>query len=56
VVVLLAEELRAGAAHPVRTAAWYVKSEATFADTLAFDRQHLWRRVKFPQSQEKGDL
>ncbi len=50
VVTLLAEQLRAGQPHPVRAAAWYVKSEATFADTIAFVRQHLWRTVKFPES------
>ena len=50
VVVLLAEELRAGRAHPVRSTAWYVKREATFADTLALVREHLWRTVQFPQS------
>jgi DDE superfamily endonuclease len=50
VVTLLAERLRAGQPHPVRTAAWYTKREATFADTIAFVRQHLWRTVKFPES------
>lgn len=50
VVTLLAEELRAGQPHPVRTAAWYTKREATFADTIAFVREHLWRTVKFPES------
>lgn len=50
VVTLLAEQLRAGQPHPVRTAAWYVKREATFADTIALVRQHLWQTVKFPES------
>jgi hypothetical protein len=50
VVVLLAEALRAGQAHPVRTTAWYTKREATFADTIALVREHLWRTVQFPQS------
>ncbi len=50
VVVLLAEELRAGQPHPVRSTAWYVKREATFADTLALVREHLWRTVQFPHS------
>ena len=35
VVTLLAHRLCADQPHPVRTAAWYVKKEATFADTLA---------------------
>ena len=50
VVTLLAERLRAGQPHPVRTAAWYVKREATFADTIALVRRQLWSTVKFPQS------
>ena len=53
VVTLIAEHLRAGQPHPVRTAAWYVKPEATFADTIAFVRAHLWRTVKFPESPRK---
>jgi hypothetical protein len=50
VVTLLAEALRAGQPHPVRTTAWYVKREATFADTIALVREHLWRTVQFPRS------
>lgn len=54
VVVLMAEHLTAGRAHPVREAAWYRKKEATFADTLAVVRRHLLETVKFPQSGVKS--
>jgi hypothetical protein len=50
VVVLLAHQLTAGTAMPVRRAAWYTKREATFADIIALVREHLWRTVQFPQS------
>ncbi len=49
-VVLLAHRLTEGQALPVRSAAWYTKSEATFADALAVVRRHLWSTVKFPNS------
>lgn len=47
VVTLFAHQVLREQALPVRTAAWYCKREATFADTIAFVRQHLWRTVKF---------
>lgn len=50
VVTLLAHRLSAGQPHPVRTAAWYVKKEATFADTIALVRRHLWTTTQFPHS------
>jgi hypothetical protein len=40
-VTLLAQALH-GAALPTRQSAWYAKGEATFADTLAAVRRHLW--------------
>jgi hypothetical protein len=49
-VTLLAHHLTAGTTLPVRTAAWYTKSEATFADALAVVRQHLWSTLKFTNS------
>jgi hypothetical protein len=42
VITLLRQHLTAGQAHPVRTAAWYVKRKATFADTLAPDEMVEW--------------
>jgi hypothetical protein len=53
-VVLLAHRLTEGQALPVRSAAWYTKSEATFADALAVVRRHLWSTVKFPNSAEQS--
>jgi hypothetical protein len=49
-VTLLAYRLTEGAPLPVRTAAWYTKTEATFADAIAVVRQHLWSSVKFTNS------
>jgi hypothetical protein len=43
VVTLLAERLVRGGKLPVRTEAWYRKKQATFSDTLAIVRRHLWR-------------
>ncbi len=47
-VVLLAQHLRQGQIIPVRTAAWYPKTEATFSDVLAFVRRYLWQHMKSP--------
>ena len=49
-VTLLAHHLTEGAELPVRTAAWYSKTEATFADALALVRQQLWSTMKFTNS------
>lgn len=51
VVVLLAHHLTAQQPLPTRSAAWYSKSEATFADVIAFVRRHLWQHVQFPNPQ-----
>jgi DDE superfamily endonuclease len=45
-VTLLAHRLTEGSGVPVRRAAWYSKSEATFADALALVRQELWSKMK----------
>ena len=42
-VTLLALRLSQSDPIPVPTTAWYRKVEPTFADCLAFVRQHLWR-------------
>jgi DDE superfamily endonuclease len=42
VVALLTRAVAAGSGVPVRVAAWYRKSGATFADGLAAVRRHLW--------------
>jgi len=41
-VTLFAHALLQGQPMPLRQAAWYAKQLPTFADTLAFVRQHLW--------------
>lgn len=35
---------------PVRTAAWYTKQNATFADVIALVRRHLWTTVQYTTS------
>ena len=49
-VTLLAHRLTEGQGLPARTAAWYSKPEATFADALALVRQQLWSTTKFTNS------
>lgn len=46
-LVLLAQHLTAGQPLPIRSAAWYHKQEATFADVLAYVRAYLWQHVRF---------
>jgi hypothetical protein len=55
-VTLLAHRLTAGGRVPVRSAAWYSKTEATFADALAVVRQHLWSTVQFTNSTAKSGV
>lgn len=50
-IVLLAHHLLRDAPLPVRSAAWYVKTQATFSDVIAFVRFYLWTHVKFVNSQ-----
>jgi hypothetical protein len=50
-VTLLAHRLPGGDPLPVRTAAWYVKPEATFSDAIAFVRCFLWTHTEFVNSQ-----
>ncbi len=55
-VTLLAYRLTEGAPLPVRTAAWYTKTEATFADAIAVVRQHLWSTLQFTNSAAKSGV
>ena len=41
---------------PTRSAAWYTKSEATFADVIAFVRRYLWLHLQFPNPQQNTRL
>ena len=49
-VTLLAACLTKDQPLPVRTAAWYVKSEPTFSDAIAFVRYYLWTHMEFTRS------
>jgi hypothetical protein len=49
-ITLLAHQLSVNSPLPVRTAAWYHKSQPTFCDAIAYVRQYLWMNVKFPNS------
>jgi hypothetical protein len=55
-VVLLVHELQPDGKIPIRTAAWYEKSEATFSDCLAFVRKHLWESFFHVRSARKADF
>jgi hypothetical protein len=46
-VTLLAHHLLDGSPLPIRSAAWYSKSQASFSDTIAFVRYYLWTHVQF---------
>ncbi len=54
-VVLLVRRLHPDGKVPVRTAAWYEKTEATFSDCLFSVRKHLWRSVESTESGRKAD-
>ncbi len=41
---------------PVRTSAWYSKSEATFSDVLAAVRHHLWSTISLEKSADEVDV
>jgi hypothetical protein len=50
-IILLAHRLTAHQPLPVRSAAWYTKSEATFSDVIALVRRYLWTHTDFMWSQ-----
>jgi DDE superfamily endonuclease len=54
-VVLMARALYPTGEVPVRTSAWYSKSEATFSDVLAAVRHHLWSAISFEKSASAAD-
>jgi hypothetical protein len=55
IVTLLAESLLRGGQLPARSEAWYRKQQATFSDTLAAVRRHLWRQ-SFQSSPARGQI
>jgi hypothetical protein len=52
-ITLLAYHLTAESPLPVRSTAWYTKSEASFSDVIAFVRRYLWTHTDFVQSQDQ---
>ncbi len=56
VVTLFAHQLLQGQALPVCQTAWYTKPMPTFADTLAFVRQHLWPSIISSMSPPTTDV
>jgi hypothetical protein len=49
-ITLLAHRLLGSDPLPIRSAAWYVKPEATFSDVLGFVRYFLWTHIEFVNS------
>jgi len=49
-VTLLAHHLTEDQPLPVRTTAWYTKTEPTFSDTIAFVRHYIWRHLELTTS------
>lgn len=49
-IILLAHHLLGDDPLPVRSAAWYAKSEATFSDVIGFVRYYLWAHIQFVNS------
>jgi hypothetical protein len=56
VVTLMAQGLLQAQALPVRTAAWYTKSQATFSDTIALVRRSLWQQAHFSMSPANAEM
>jgi len=54
-ITLLAHEWAAQPSLPVRTAAWYHKEDATFADAIAFVRRAIWGRLNCLRSTSDPD-
>ena len=48
-ITLFAHRLTADDPLPVRSDAWYTKSEATFSDVIALVRRYLWTHTEFAQ-------
>lgn len=56
IITLLAAGLMQSGKLPARQAAWYVKEQATFSDTLAFVRRSLWGKATFPLWSTKAEI
>jgi hypothetical protein len=54
-IVLIAYELAPNHQLPIQQAAWYAKTEATFADVIAFVRRRIWSARYFVKSTSAVD-
>jgi hypothetical protein len=54
-IVLIAYELAPAHQLPIQQAAWYAKTEATFADVIAFVRRQIWSARYFVKSTAHAD-
>lgn len=52
-ITLLAHHLLGDHPLPIRSAAWYTKSNATFSDVIGFVRHYLWTHIEFVNSGAK---
>lgn len=55
-ITLLAKQIMAANPMPVRTAAWYAKPSATFSDTIALVRRHVWSAHHFSMSTPETEM
>ena len=55
-MTLWADRLMQRKPFPVRVAAWYAKSQPTFADALAVVRRHIWQQIFSCMSGVKPDM
>jgi hypothetical protein len=55
-VTLLAHRLLFQQVMPIRQAAWYQKTQPTFADALAMVRRYLWQHATFQTSHPEADV
>lgn len=55
-VTLLAAGLSTRQQLTVRSAAWYTKEVATFSDTIALVRRHLWSQQSFQLSHTEANM
>ena len=54
-IVLIAYELAPAHQLPIQQATWYAKSEATFADVIAFVRRQIWSARYYVKSTANAD-
>jgi DDE superfamily endonuclease len=55
-ITLFARQLIDAGQIPTRSAAWYTKKQATFSDTIALVRRHLWSVQYFAMSEDNSEM